>query len=336
MSFRNDIIKLYRHEKISYIPKVSHFNFLPLDDIEHGAGMLKPGDTAVDIFGAHWSMTDLGATPTPNVYRAKNVDECIEAIPSDETVDNQDWLGWVDKFSQGPRDTGTSDVFMNTASSEDSVSEVFVPAGLFERLHHLMGIEEAMIALATEPDSVKRFTWEMVRYKKAVLRNIKRIADPDIVFCMDDYGTSRGMFISREMWLDFYFEPLSDVIAYAHELGLLYEHHSCGYITPIFGDIVAAGADAINPVQDMNDIDYIAGNFGGKVLIIGGISGQLLASPSAKDEDLVQNIRTGVRKLVPTGCYLPEWFVQGASPERIKRVHEIYYSELSAIGIECR
>jgi len=336
MDFKTDIRKLYRHEKIGYIPMGSHFNFMPLDDIEHGPGMMKSGDTAVDMFGVNWSMTGLGATPTPNIYRAESVEECFEAIPSDETVDSQDWQGWADKFMLAKSDGEASGVFPIKPWSDDNATEVFIPAGLFERLHHLMGLENAMIALATEPDAVKKFTNEMVRYKKTILRNVKKYANPDIVFCMDDFGTSRGMFMSREMWLEYYFEPLREIVSYAHELGLFYEHHSCGYITPIFGDIVVAGADAINPVQYMNDLDYIAEKYGGKILIIGGANGQMLASGSAKDDDLVQNVRACVRRFAPTGCFLPEWMVQGAAPERVLRVIEIYVTELNAIGIECR
>ena len=336
MSIKNDIIKLYQHEDIGYIPLGSRFNYLPMDDIEHGAGMKKSGDTATDMFGVHWSMTNLGATPTPNVYRANDIVECIEAIPSDETVDAQDWQSWINKFAFGLVKEETVEVFVSDAQSEDNATEVFIPAGLFERLHHLMGLENAMIALATEPEDIHVFTKEMVRYKKAILRNVKKYANPDIVFCMDDFGTSRGMFMSRDMWLNFYFEPLKEIIEYVHGLGMYYEHHSCGYITPIFGDIVAAGADAINPIQDFNDIDHIVENFGGKVLMIGGINGQLLAFEGTKDYELVKNIRNGVRKLASTGCFIPEWTVQGATPERVKRIREIYVSELDEIGIKCR
>jgi len=336
MSFKTDIQNLYRHEKIGYIPMVNHINFMPLDEIEHGPGLMKHGDTGVDLFGVHWSMTSLGATPTPGVYAAKDMEECIRAIPDDAAVDAQDWRGWAGRFSAGSDKTEKHEVFAGSAWSGDNATEVFIPAGLFERLHHLLGVENAMIALATEPEAVKEFTREMVRYKKTVLRNVKKYADPDIIFFMDDFGTSRGMFMSRDMWLDYYFEPLKELIAYVHGLGMFYEHHSCGYITPIFGDIVAAGADAINPIQYMNDVGFIAGNYGGKILMIGGVNGQLLASDSAKDEDLVQNIRSCVRRLAPTGCFIPEWVVQGTTPDRVRRVHEIYYQELEAIGIQCR
>ena len=335
MNFKRDIIDLYKHEKIDYIPKVEHFNYMPLDEIEHGAGMMVYGDTAIDLFGVRWTMTDLGATPTPDFYAAGNIYECIKAVPGDDVVDSQDWQGWANRFTVDLRKEEKSEVFVTDEFREDNFTEVFIPAGLFERLHHLLGFENAMIALATESDAVHEFTKEMVRYKKAILRNVKKYADPDAVFCMDDYGTSTSTFMSREMWQQYYSEPLKELVSYAHELGLFYEHHSCGYITPIFGDIVATGADAINPVQYMNDIDYIAQNYGGKILIIGGTNGQLLATDSVSDEKLVETIRDCVGKLAPTGCFMPEWFIQGATQERVGRVREIYYSELKAIGINC-
>jgi hypothetical protein len=106
MGFRQDILKLYNHGKIDYIPMAAiHTNLLPLDEFEHGfdyaanSGLGKGGSTAVDLFGQSWVMTSLGSIPEPNIFRAKTVEEAIRAVPSDDFADSLDffiiWKGWL-------------------------------------------------------------------------------------------------------------------------------------------------------------------------------------------------------------------------------------------------
>jgi uroporphyrinogen decarboxylase len=42
-----------------------------------------------------------------------------------------------------------------------------------------------------------------------------------------------------------------------HAAGVLYEHHSCGYITPLIPDMIDAGIDAIGPLNICNDLALI-------------------------------------------------------------------------------
>ena len=326
MGFKEDCLKLYRHEKIDYIPNtLLHQNFLPLDIVEHGPPMFHDGDISVDNFGVKWTLHGMGAIPVPGEHRLTDINsfEKEGVIPSDEFVDALPWEQYVEMFSR-------------MWDKEDKFVQVLLPAGPFERLHHLRGMEEAMIALVEEPDAVKAFNKEMVRYKKRVLYNIKKYADADVVCCMDDYGSGKNLLMSRDMWLEFYYEPLKELADWSHELGMFYEHHSCGYITSILGDIIRAGADAINPVQGINDIDLIAKEYAGKILICGGEDSHRLTALDVTVEESEQIVRKVCKKLAPTGCWLPTWMNMGVPMERNQEIVQLYVKVLSEMGYHCQ
>ena len=43
---------------------------------------------------------------------------------------------------------------------------------------------------------------------------------------------------------------------------MIYEHHSCGYITQIIPDLVEIGVDCINPLNICNDMEMIKREYG--------------------------------------------------------------------------
>lgn len=49
--------------------------------------------------------------------------------------------------------------------------------------------------------------------------------------------------------------------------GMMFELHSCGYITPLVGDFVAAGMDILQPLQTNNDLRYIKDNYGKDLIL---------------------------------------------------------------------
>ena len=48
---------------------------------------------------------------------------------------------------------------------------------------------------------------------------------------------------------------------------MMFELHSCGYITPLVGDFVAAGMDILQPLQTNNDLRYIKDNYGKDLIL---------------------------------------------------------------------
>lgn len=84
--------------------------------------------------------------------------------------------------------------------------------------------------------------------------------------------------------------------ARAHELGMYYMHHACGYITPIVGDLVEIGVDSWHSVQPMNDLKMLKATYGDRIVFAGAVDPQVTDKPSATEED----IRAEVRRVIDT------------------------------------
>lgn len=327
MTDREACMKLYRHEKIDYIPNLdAHSNLLFMDPLEHGCGFFdKQNEVYTDIFGVKWLLHGEGSIPVPGEYRLKDITRFREekVIPTDEQIDAFAWDELIAGFTHSPM-----------WDEENKINRVLLPAGFFERLHHLMGMEEAMIALIEEPEAVAEFNKEMVRYKKRVLDNLCSRIRVDVLMFMDDYGNGKNMFMSRDMWLELYFEPLKEIVAYTKSKGVAFELHSDGYITPIVGDIVEAGVDATNPMEGINDIGMIAEKYSDRLLIIGGQLGTQI--PYASEERMREIVKTACAQLAHTGAWFPDFFVPGLAPEKIKLLVGCYMEELGRLGYQCR
>lgn len=145
----------------------------------------------------------------------------------------------------------------------------------------------------------------MCGYKLKCIDLTYKYLKPDIIQMHDDWGTSQNMFFSPEIWREF-IKPVEKKYAdRIHEYGMIYMHHSCGYIQQIIPDLVEIGVDAINPVMVCNDVDFIMENYGDKITIVGGIDNQFIDSGHATEEEIREEVRNKMDKYVNAGRYLP-------------------------------
>ena len=144
----------------------------------------------------------------------------------------------------------------------------------------------------------------MCEYKLKCIDLTYKYLKPDIIHMHDDWGTNDNMFFSPEIWREF-IKPIEKRLAdRIHEYGMIYMHHSCGFIQQIIPDLVEIGVDAINPMMVKNDIDGIMEQYGDKITVMGGVDSQtmeILATP----EDTKRIVREAMDKYVNKGRYLP-------------------------------
>ncbi len=296
MNSRENYLKIYHHEMPEYVPADGPFDMIPAPG-EHGAEGMPAGSTGDDWFGVNWTVTEAvgfeTGTPTPGGHAIVDITEWEEkeVIPEKEFLDAFDWEGYCSQFTK------------NWDRSE-RISYFFIPAGFFERLHHLMPFEEALCSFYDEPDMVKDFMAALLEYKKYVIGKICQYAKPDVIIFFDDYGSAKNMFISEEMWLEFIAPYLREIIRYCHELGLIFEMHSCGYITPLVKHLVDMGIDSLQPLQAINDVEQIKKDFGDRIVIHGGITASDLVGEGISHETLVKGVEECVRICAPGGNFI--------------------------------
>lgn len=322
MTSRENFLRLYNHEPASYVPSDGPYDGIPVPG-ERGESM-ELGSVGTDWFRVSWTCCNavggVAPTPTPGVFAINDISEWKEkgVIPSMEKIENFDWEGYCNKFTSG-------------WDRDNHISICFAPSGFFERLHHLMPFEDALCAFYEDPDSLHEFFDALLDYKKIVYKKIKDYANPDVILFFDDYGASEKLFMSRELWLEFIAPRLKELIRYCKEIGYLFEMHSCGYITPLVGDMVDMGIDAMQPLQAQNDLRMIKEKYGNRLLIHGGIKASDLENEFISHEDLVAKVKECVEICAPNGGFV---VLLSECDHRRQEVSDAFKAELNKIGFK--
>jgi uroporphyrinogen-III decarboxylase len=146
--------------------------------------------------------------------------------------------------------------------------------------------------------------------------------DVDALTFMDDWGAQRALLISPAMWRQL-FKPLyKDYIDIAHRHGKKIFMHSDGFITPIIGDLVELGLDALNCQLFTMDIEALGRQCAGQITFWGEIARQYLL-PSGAPADIDRAVRRVKDALWRQGgCIAQCEFGPGGRPENVYQVYK--------------
>lgn len=322
MTPRENLFAVYKHEKPEYIPADGPFDFIPAAG-EHYEDERFVGATGLDWFGVSWTYTetapgDVAATVSPVPPRLQSLGDWEKegVIPTKEKIDSFDWKRHCDFFTQH-------------WDRENNISTCFCPSGFFERMHHLLGFEQALLTFYTEPEVIHGFLDALLEFKKRTISKLYEYARPDVLIFFDDYGNARNLFFGKPMWDEYFAPRLREIVAHVHSLGMLFEMHSCGYITPLVGDMVDMGIDILQPLQAMNDVAGIKAAYGSRLVIHGGIT----ASEMTTEEESRMKIRKCVETLTPGNNFIP--IISECFTNR-EMVDRLFREELARLGWDYR
>lgn len=307
------LLALLRGEKADFIPEV----YSTMKDvvfpgeryIELGPNF-DPYGTGPDAWGVLW--TNQGPNPVVNGNTvAKNF----------KMFDDMD--EWKDHVKFPPLDFmpleqifGGMMAGMHVNPETDVVS-CLILSGQFERMNQLIGMENALCAFYEYPDEVHEFFEAMYEYKIKCIDKAYQYVKPEVIHMHDDWGTNNNMFFSPEIWREFIKPNEERLTKHIHDLGMIYIHHSCGYIKQIIPDLIEIGVDAIEPVMPMNDVAELLEKYGDKITFMGGLNGQLIDMPETTEEEVRAEVRRAMDAYVGKGRYIPyyipsvesRWFI---------------------------
>ena len=207
-------------------------------------------------------------------------------------VENRDWEALAAK------DTANWD-------RENKFSIVQMYNGMFERAHIMMGFQEVLMALLEEPEEMEEWFQTFTDYRCKVIKKIGQYYKPDAIMIFDDYGAKQSMMFSPSIWREMIKPQLKRMVDTAHECGMFYILHGCGYYKPIFPDIVELGVDAVHPVQVSNNPEELKEKYGDKISFCGGFDNvDILDNENCTEEQTRQEVRRVLTELAPGGSYM--------------------------------
>ncbi len=317
------MIRAVRHEQTLWVPNP----YTDMDLVLQSAlnERYEGQTTGSDEFGVSYTYSEAAGAPivTPGTCVLPDIAEWKELVKFPD-VDNYDWKAGA------KRDTAAWD-------RKNKFSVVMLFNGPFERLHALMGFEEGLIALMDDPETVSDYIAAFQEYRKKMIKKIGEYYKPDAVMIFDDYGTANGMMMSPHVWRAVIKPHLKQVIDTAHECGMYYIFHSCGYIKPIFPDIVEMGPDVVQPMQACNDVEELKAEYGSKVTFTGGIlSNETFDNPDASEDEMRAEVRRVVNTFGEDGGYIAWPVILSSHGKRIflDEIMQESISKMKAAGVE--
>ena len=263
MTERENCLKVYNHEIPEWIPLQSEAitNVGNWTCNERGSRGVRLNDTeSYDGFGVIWTTHCGESMPAVGYdYVLKDVCEwknCVD-FPN---VDKWEWKSLAEYELRGYDGT--------------TVLRYFCEEGLFDRLVSLMGFENALCSLVTEPDACKEFFAEMTEYKLKVIKNVATHFKPDVFMYTDDLAQSTSLFMSPESYRSL-IKPFHRIIIKAiKDHGMIPEQHTCGKCEQIIDDYVEIGVESFYPAQPSNDLIKIKDLYCDRLVICGGFNSQ--------------------------------------------------------------
>ncbi|SDI53395.1 uroporphyrinogen decarboxylase family protein [Desulfosporosinus hippei] len=315
MTKRENALKAYRHETPDYVPCfLTDFSMIQCcPDLERYTGITR----GKDYWGCDWTFEPApinAPMPTPGVHLFEDITEWRDKLqfPDLEAIDwvkqadidaHSDFFGLLTGKGITPNEDGSS---IYDEDKKDLLRLAMILNGPFERLHACMGFQNALMAIAAEPEECREYFKAMADWKIEYLKKIGKYYDLDVIMFHDDYGTNDRMFMSPDTWRKLIKPELARIVKACHEAGMIYEHHSCGFIEPIIPDLVEIGVDALDPIQVCNiNAGKLKIEYGKKLTFVGGFNNQdAFERSDSTPEGIKAEYRRAVDLLAPGGSYV--------------------------------
>ena len=243
-------------------------------------------DGCEDMFGCPWRWHDQGGyimVDPPLTEPDASKIPVIDLVPQTE----------IDRILQTRKEHPDLFIFYQFTSS------------FGERLWSLRGMEQTLMDYLLYPDFVEAALDLLMEMHMKALDKLLTLPIDCVTFG-DDFGSQRGLMISRDVYLKFFKPRYATLYEKVRRAGKVVGKHSCGDNTELMGDFVDIGLQIFHPLQpDAMDIKTIKREFGKDLAFRGGISTQG-AIPFGTPQEAREEIRESVKILCDGGGYLME------------------------------
>jgi uroporphyrinogen-III decarboxylase len=275
---KENYLRALRHEETEYVPVfgVDSKYVCGYNPIERPAG------GGIDGFGVRWvnSGSAGGATlPAPGEFMLEDPRDWKKKL----TIPDLNAYNW-DKLAEEASQVDRSKIAVG-----------FSLDGVFLRLTYFMGFENALIAMAEEPDVVNDIYTAVTDYKIKFAEKIAQYIKPDSFTYSDDFASELNLFTSPDTYRALIKPHHKRFFAACRNLGMIPIQHTCGRAEDIVEDIIDAGAEAWSVVQPRNDLKGLLDKYGDRLAFEGGFNTN---GRAAMQDATIEEVETEVKR-----CY---------------------------------
>lgn len=294
MNLRENAMAIYHGRQPNFYGDLMDAITLIPDPVLMGDMCPEDGEEHKDSWGTVFIFKPGSPGAHPHVNRSNAVIIDIEKWEEQLKVPSLDELDWT-MAKEAAKAVDRSERFVGFMCS----------GGLFERSHHLMGMEEALMNYLEYPDEMAGVLREIADYKIKYIRMVAEEIHPDIIFYHDDWGSKQNLFLPPYVWREL-IKPLQKEISDTiHECDMIYMHHADCICQPIVKDMVEIGVDIWQGVIAQNDIVEIQRITEGKLAMVGGIDGPKVDIENITEEEIRAEVRRAVDTYCPGGRFYP-------------------------------
>lgn len=272
-----------------------------------------------DIYGCGYQDVDYGTGVYPECVHhplagCATIDEVEAAI----TWPSADWF---DVASLADQIAGNEDRPIRNVDCEPFLTYV-----------DMRGMAQAYMDLSTNREMVEYCLDRLFDFRYEVARRIFETlpGQVDIMYVAEDFGAQENLLFSPKLIREIFIPRMKRVMDLVHEAGATVFTHSDGAIRPIIPDLIAAGMDALNPIQwrcKGMDREGLKRDFGDRIILHGGVDNQQTL-PFGTVEDVRQEVIDNIRIMGDGGGYIlaPCHNIQAVSPpENVVALYETGY-----------
>lgn len=269
MTPKENILAVLNHQKREWIPSfydmlVTGFASSPGPAFEKGPGL--------DGFGLNWvTPASGGGAPIPEPCKFLLDSETIvdwKNIIHFPDVDAYDWKTEAEKS-------------LAKGNPEIQAVDFGSGNGPFERMAALMGFEEALMAMAEEPEATFDLLNAIADYKIKVAERVHEYIHADTFTNYDDIATERDLFMSPDTYRQLIKPVHTKMYKAVRDMGMIPIQHTCGKADRLIQDFIETGVAAWTSVQPTNDIEGMLQKYGDQICLMGGYNSN--GSPARED-----------------------------------------------------
>ena len=252
---------------------------------------LQPGNQGYDMYGVFWDFPvgQMGAYPVhDDAHRLlKDITQWREVITRPVVPEDPGYWGMLNGIAAG-------------TDRENQFVTALHPQGVFERLHNLMGMEDAMAAFYEEPEEVEALIDFIVdvelEYAKVMIERV----GIDAVLHHDDWGSLKTTFLSPSMFDEFITPAYKKIYGYYKDHGVLVIHHNDAYSATLVPSMIEMGIDIWQGPTPTNNIPELIEKYGGQITFMGEIETKELDLPDWTQEKVAAEVE---RACLKCGCH---------------------------------